>query len=212
MKGGVDMGVYVYPVILTPEKDGYFVDFPDVESCYTQGDSLADALEMAKDVLALRLCAYENDKKTIPPPSLKQDFELEENQIVSLVSADTMEYRKIWDSKAVKKTLTIPAWLNTLAEKNDVNFSAVLQKALKDELKIAEREGDIMKREVIFEVVESLDGGYEAKAIGYSIFTQFDDYSELEETLRDAVACHFDENLRPKIIRVHFLKEEVFAV
>ena len=85
------MAKYVYPVILTPEEDGYYVNFPDIESCYTQGDDLADALEMAKDVLALRLCAYENEKKTIPQASLKQDFELNEVQIISLVSADTME-------------------------------------------------------------------------------------------------------------------------
>ena len=132
------MGKYVYPAILTAEKEGYFVDFPDIESCYTQGDNLADALEMAKDVLGLRLCAYENDKINIPQASLKKNFVLNENQIVSLVSADTMEYRKIWDNKVVKKTLTIPAWLNTLAEKNGVSFSAILQKALKDELKLTE--------------------------------------------------------------------------
>ena len=132
------MGKYVYPVILTPEEEGYFVNFPDIESCYTQGDNLADALEMAKDVLALRLCAYENEKRSIPQASLKQNFILEENQIISLVSADTMEYRKMWDNKAIKKTLTIPAWLNTLAEKSEINFSAILQKALKDELKLVE--------------------------------------------------------------------------
>ena len=130
------MGKYVYPVILTSEEGGFLADFPDIESCYTQGDNLADALEMAKDVLSLRLCAYENDKKSIPQASLKQEFILNENQIISLVSADTMEYRKMWDNKSVKKTLTIPAWLNTIAEKNEINFSAILQKALKDELEL----------------------------------------------------------------------------
>ncbi len=132
------MAKYVYPVILTPEDAGYSVNFPDVESCYTQGDDLADALEMAKDVLALRLCAYENEKKPLPTASTQQSFLLEEGQIISLVSADTMEYRKLYDSKAIKKTLTIPAWLNTLAEKNSVNFSAILQQALKEELHIIE--------------------------------------------------------------------------
>ena len=99
---------------------------------------LTDALEMAKDVLALRLCDYENCHKALPKASLEQNFVLKEGQIISLVSADTVEYRKMWDSKAIKKTLTIPAWLNTLAERNEINFSAILQKALKDELKLAE--------------------------------------------------------------------------
>lgn len=132
------MAKYVYPVILTPEDTGYSVSFPDIEGCYTQGDDLADALEMAKDILELRLCDYENENKIIPKPSEQQSFTLKYGQIISLVSADTMEYRKLYDSKAIKKTLTIPTWLNTLAEKNNVNFSAILQKALKEELNIVE--------------------------------------------------------------------------
>jgi len=131
------MAKYVYPVVLTPEKDGYYVNFPDIESCYSQGDDLADALEMAKDVLVLRLCNYENEKKPIPRPTPQDKLFLEPGQIISLVSADTMEYRKLWDNKAIKKTLTLPAWLNTFAERENINFSAVLQKALKEELQIA---------------------------------------------------------------------------
>jgi hypothetical protein len=57
-----------------------------------------------------------------------------------------------------------------------------------------------------------LDGGYEAKAIGYSIFTQCDDYTELPDILRDAVKCHFDEDKMPAMIRIHYVKEEVIAV
>ena len=131
------MAKYVYPVVLTPEDIGYFVNFPDVESCCTQGDDLADALEMAKDVLALTLCGYEDNKKSIPAATPQEDLSLEAGQIISLVSADTAEYRKIWDSKAIKKTLTLPSWLNTLAEREGVNFSQTLQRALKEELKIA---------------------------------------------------------------------------
>ena len=129
---------YVYPVVLTPENEGYYVNFPDFESCYTQGDNLADALEMAKDVLELTLCHYEDSKKPMPQASAQDNLILEDNQVVSLVSANTMEYRKLWDNKAIKKTLTIPTWLNTLAEQNEINFSAVLQKALKQELRLTE--------------------------------------------------------------------------
>jgi predicted RNase H-like HicB family nuclease len=110
------MAKYVFPVVLTPENDGYFVNFPDLESCYTQGDNLADALEMAKDVLPLTLCHYEDEQKPIPGASGQHEFSTENGQIVSLVSADTTEYRKLWDTKTVKKSLTIPAWLNTAAK------------------------------------------------------------------------------------------------
>jgi len=132
------MAKYVYPAVLSSEGDGFYVNFPDIESCYTQGEDLADALEMAKDVLALMLCQYEDNKKPIPKATSQEGIALEESQIVTLVSADTTEYRRIWDSRAVKKTLTIPSWLNSLAEREGVNFSQTLQKALKEELQIAE--------------------------------------------------------------------------
>jgi predicted RNase H-like HicB family nuclease len=133
------MSRYVFPVILTPSEDGgYDAKFPDINSCYTQGDDLADALEMSKDVLALTLCQLEDKDAAIPTPSTNDSIHAANDQIVSLVSADTMDYRKQFDSKAIKKTLSIPAWLNTLAEGRGVNFSATLQKALKDELHITE--------------------------------------------------------------------------
>ena len=69
-----------------------------------------------------------------------------------------------------------------------------------------------MVNEIIFTVTESLDGGYEAQAVGHSIFTQSDTYDDLAETLRDAVKCHFDEIQMPNLIRMHFVKSEVVAV
>ena len=69
-----------------------------------------------------------------------------------------------------------------------------------------------MGNEILFEIMESFDGGYEAKAIGYSIYTQCDCYDELESVLREAVECHFEEENKPKIIRTHFVKSEAFAV
>ena len=69
-----------------------------------------------------------------------------------------------------------------------------------------------MVKEIIFTVTESLDGGYEAKAAGHSIYTQCDEYHELSEVLRDAVKCHFDEDELPSLIRIHLVKDEVIAV
>ncbi|MCL2620523.1 MAG: 2-oxoisovalerate dehydrogenase [Defluviitaleaceae bacterium] len=66
--------------------------------------------------------------------------------------------------------------------------------------------------EIIFTVTESLDGGFEAQAVGYSIFTQCDNYSQLPDTLRDAVKCHFDTQQMPSTIRIHLVKDEIIAV
>ena len=69
-----------------------------------------------------------------------------------------------------------------------------------------------MVNEIIFTVTESLDGGYEAKAMGHSIYTQCDGYDELSAILRDAVRCHFNEDELPSLIRIHLVKDEVVAV
>lgn len=130
------MAKYVYPAIFTKEENGYSVNFPDINNCYTSGETLPEAVEMAEDVLCLMLYRAEERGEAIPEASNAKAFVVQDNEVVSLVACDTLEYRKLHDARAVKKTLTIPAWLNTLAEKNDVNFSAVLQSALKDVLNI----------------------------------------------------------------------------
>lgn len=127
------MNKYVYPAIFTEEADGqYSVSFPDIESCYTCGSTLAEAIEMAQDVLALTLYDLEEDNQPIPAPS--DIGNIHADDIVSLVACDTMEYRKLYDSKAIKKTLTIPNWLNTEAEKRGLNFSSVLKEALLEKI------------------------------------------------------------------------------
>ena len=69
-----------------------------------------------------------------------------------------------------------------------------------------------MVNEIIFTVVESLDDGYEAKAMGHSIYTQCNEYNELPATLRDAVQCHFNEDEMPSLIRIYMVKDEVISV
>ena len=114
----------------------YSVNFPDIEGCYTCGDDLSDAIYMAEDVLAFVLYDYERDKKDIHTPSSPDSIALSAGEFVNYIACDTLVYQKRHNNKAVKKTLSIPAWLNTLAEREDINFSAVLQKALKAELHI----------------------------------------------------------------------------
>ena len=131
------MAKYIYPAVFTLEDEGgYSINFPDIECCYTSAETLEEGLKMAEDVLCLMLYEMEENGKAIPKASGIKDLELAENEFATLVACDTLEYRKFYNSKAVKKTLSIPAWLNTMAEKEDINFSAVLQKALKAELNI----------------------------------------------------------------------------
>ena len=132
------MAKYVYPAVFKKEGKFFTVNFPDFESCYTQGDTLQDALDMASDVLCLTLYNLEEGNGKIPAASDPYKVKTGKNEFVSLVSCDTLEYRKFYDNRAVKKTLTIPSWLNTISEREGINFSAVLQRALKAELNIAE--------------------------------------------------------------------------
>ena len=122
--------LFVYPAIFHKEDDAYWVEFPDLEGCYTCGDDLSDGMEMAKDALALVLYGYEMDKKEIPVPSPLTAFPTENGSFVNYVACDTLVYRKMYNNKAIKKTLTIPEWLNEEATALGVNFSQVLQTAL----------------------------------------------------------------------------------
>ena len=139
LKGASIVAKYVYPAIFTSESNGgYSVLFPDIESCYTCGNDMADALEMASDVLCLMLYDMEKGGKEIPAPSYSKNIETEGNSIVSLVGCDTEFYRRFYENKSVKKTLTIPMWLNERAERENINFSSILQEALKARLNIQE--------------------------------------------------------------------------
>jgi len=131
------MAKYIYPAIFTKEDEGgYSILFPDLQGCYTQGEEIQDSLEMANDALCLALYCLEDRNEEIPAPSDPSTIKYDENSFVTLVSCDTIEYRKFFDSKAVKKTLTIPSWLNKMAEQAELNFSQILQNALKEKLRI----------------------------------------------------------------------------
>lgn len=124
------MAKYAYPAIFTPEEKGYSIVFPDLEGCYTCGDTLEEGLEMAQDALALVLYGYEKEERPIPTPSKMNNLSLKEQEFVNYVACDTMAYRKRFNNKAVKKTLTLPEWMNEEATAIGINFSQVLQEAL----------------------------------------------------------------------------------
>lgn len=123
----------VFPAIFTYDGKYYNVDFIDLKGCSTFGNSIEEAFSMAQNAMGLFLDELIN----FPIPTLNfNDIPLKKNQFISLVSIDMEDYRKKYNNKAIKKTLTIPLWLNNLSEKNNINFSQALQEALKKKLGI----------------------------------------------------------------------------
>lgn len=123
----------VYPAILTPYEDGtggYAVEFPDLPGCVTGGDDMAEALFMAEDAASGGVLTELEDGNRAPTATPYQDIATDAGQIVSLIALDMDVYAAKYGVKAVKKTLTIPAWLNTYAEEHNISCSGVLQEAL----------------------------------------------------------------------------------
>ena len=126
----------VYPIILTQGEKFIVVYVPDFD-INTQGETVAEAIEMARDAIGIMGIDRQDDGEELPIQSKLADVKANaETDLVTLVDVDFAEYRRKNDMRAVKKNCTIPSWLNFEAEKAGVNFSAVLQAALKSELKI----------------------------------------------------------------------------
>ncbi len=121
-----------YPAILHPEEVGYSVSVPDLDGCFTQGETLAEAVEMAEDAIGLFL----DGLKAAPQPSDPRDIAVEKPDFLVVIPYDDLGYKRRHNTRAVKKTLTIPAWLNEAAESEHINFSGVLQEGLKKRLNI----------------------------------------------------------------------------
>ena len=129
-----------YPIVLTQGKEYIVVFVPDF-NINTQGKSIPDALEMARDAIGIMGIDMEDDGEALPEPSELADVQaaVATGELVSLVDVDFAEYRRRNDMRAVKKNCTIPSWLAAEAERAGVNFSAVLQSALKQELHLTGR-------------------------------------------------------------------------
>lgn len=126
-----------YPAVFQKEDTGYSVWVPDIEGCVSQGESISEAMENITDAIGLMLEVRADHDLDIPAPSSPEKIKTEENQFVSVVPFDPAEYDEKYSAKAVKKTLTIPNWLNTMAERSNINFSALLQKALIEEFHLS---------------------------------------------------------------------------
>ena len=129
------MNKLFYPALFhEAEEGGVWVSFPDIPECLTQGDDMAQAYEMAVEALGLSLSSMEEEKVELPVASRPQDIQSEADSFLVVIEFDMEEYRRRHCSRAVKKTLSIPEWLNDVAIKQNINFSQVLQEALMEKV------------------------------------------------------------------------------
>lgn len=127
---------YVFPAIFYYDDDGISIEFPDLPGCMPCAQSTEEAVKNAKEALGVHLYGMEKDNDDIPEPTDVKDIEVEEGGVLMLVDVYMPVVRDRINNKYVKKTLTLPYWLNAEAERNGVNFSGVLQEALKNYLHI----------------------------------------------------------------------------
>lgn len=125
---------YIYPAILTYTESGISVEFPDLPGCLPCADTSEEAAKNAKEALGLHLWGMEKDGDTIPAPSDIAKLRYGSGEIALLVEAFMPPIRNRLNNKYVKKTLSIPQWLNAEAERAGVNFSQILQQGLKEYL------------------------------------------------------------------------------
>jgi len=125
------MNKLFYPAIFhVAEEGGFWITFPDIPECMTQGDDMQHAYEMAVDALGLAISSRREEQIEIPIPSEPYKITTSDNEYCVVIEFDLLAYQKRTNSKAVKKTLTIPEWLNEEAMALNINFSQVLQEAL----------------------------------------------------------------------------------
>lgn len=127
----------VYPIVITPDEGMYVVYIPDFD-INTEGMSVSDAISMARDAIGMAGCYLQDEKRSLPSSSALNTVQRTDKDLVTLVDIDFAAYRKKHDMRTVRKNVTLPSWLNEEAENAHINFSALLQKALKEELRITD--------------------------------------------------------------------------
>ncbi|MGI5839298.1 MAG: type II toxin-antitoxin system HicB family antitoxin [bacterium] len=127
---------YIFPAVFEPDDGAYCITFPDLPGIVTTGDSIEEALYMARDAMSLHLWGMEDDGDPIPEPTPPSDIPIPEGGFVSLIEVYMPPYRNKMATKAVNRMVTLPKWLDSLAKKENVNFSQILQNSLKEQLGI----------------------------------------------------------------------------
>ncbi len=125
---------YSFIAVLDMEDDGISIEFPDLPGCLPCADTMEEALKNAQEALGLHLWGMEQDGEEIPEPTPIQNIQLEKNQVPAVIEVFMPSFRDKINNRFVKKTLSLPAWLADLADKDGVNCSKVFQNALIDYL------------------------------------------------------------------------------
>ena len=131
------MNKLFYPAVFHKAKEGgFWVSFPDFPECFTEGEDMTQAYEMAVEAMGLALVNRKEDRVEIPQPTEVDKISVDDGVLV-IIEFDMLEYQRKHNSRAVKKTLSIPEWLNEEATALGVNFSQVLQEALMAKLGVS---------------------------------------------------------------------------
>ena len=125
---------YTYSALIREDSGTFYVSFPDLSGCVTTGHDLSDAIEQATDALSAWLCVAEDEKLDIPEPSKQDEIKRNTGDYLAIISADTLKYRAATDTRAVRKNVSLPAWLARLADQRRLNCSQILQEALLSKL------------------------------------------------------------------------------
>lgn len=125
---------YIYPAIFEISENGISIEFPDLPGCLPCAENTAQAVVNAKEALLLHLYGMEEDNESIPEPTSFDKIKLEKNQSVMLIEVYMPPFREKQHKRFVKKTLSIPSWINSQAEYAGINFSQTLQEALIEKL------------------------------------------------------------------------------
>lgn len=132
--------VYIYPAIFSPEETNnrgtvYTVEIPDIPGCITEGESIPEAILMAREALSGCILAMKQANEEIPAPSNYNDIKAESKQeFVTLIDVDLNEYLRKKETKSVIKTVSLPQWLAIMAEEAGISYSQILQETLKERL------------------------------------------------------------------------------
>jgi len=130
---------YAYPACFTPchdDGDYWVVRFPDLDGCMTNAETLEETIEQAHNILEDYMALLERDGHVVPKPTQYENVKAERNEIVQLVVVPMASARRRWDESSVKKTLTLPRWLDEMGQQAGFNFSQILQEGLRNRLNI----------------------------------------------------------------------------